>query len=363
MKNTENNILSNYNFDSDTFENLRQRFISGSFTDANNIISGKIEPPDMHCLFDLKKIDEDTKQKYFADGKSAIENKELGVIIVNGGMATRFGGVVKGIVEVYDGKSFLQIKLEQIKKVMEKYKIPIKIYIMNSFATEPATVKYLKKHNFWGIDKSNIYFFNQFIFKRIKSNGEYFKSSQKIENNFYGPGHGDFIFALKKSGLLDEFIKTGGNYLWYSNVDNLGATIDEIILGVHIEKNKQMTVELAEKIKGDKGGAPAKVDARIQLVEGFKFPPEFNQDSIPVFNTATYIFNASALLKDIQLPWYIVRKKVEGEEIIQFERLAGDLSIFFDTNYLIVSRDERFFPVKTKEDLDLLREKLKKKFG
>ena len=32
------------------------------------------------------------------------------MVILNGGMATRFGGVVKGVVEVFDGMSFRKYK-------------------------------------------------------------------------------------------------------------------------------------------------------------------------------------------------------------------------------------------------------------
>lgn len=352
-------ILKKYRYDEKLFENLRKRFTTGEFSDKNNIIKGKVSPPDETTFLNLKK-DAAKNREYAETGKTAIKNQKLGVVIVNGGMATRFGGIVKGIVEVYDKKSFLQIKLEQVKKVNKKYNVSVPVYFMNSFSTEKATIEYLEKNNYFGI-KDSINCFNQFIAKRLNIDGSFVMPEKE---SYYGPGHGDFSPAFSQSGLLSSFIKTGGEHIWYSNVDNLGAIIDEAILGYHIEKNSEMTVELAEKYPGDKGGAPAEINGRTEIVEQFKFPADFNQDSISVFNTATYVFKADALLKkEFNLPFYYVEKKVGDKKIVQFERLAGDLSLFLKTEYIVVDREERFFPIKTPQDLEKDRDKLREKFS
>jgi UDP-N-acetylglucosamine pyrophosphorylase len=55
----------------------------------------------------------------------------------------------------------------------------------------------------------------------------------KIESLFvmeivhrYPPGHGDIFVSFANSGLLDEYIKQGKEYMFISNIDNLGATVD-----------------------------------------------------------------------------------------------------------------------------------------
>ncbi|HAM37922.1 MAG TPA: hypothetical protein DCP53_00755 [Elusimicrobia bacterium] len=352
------NILQKYNYDEKLFEGLRQKFLTGIFSDKNNIINSKVQAPDETKFFNPKK-DGSLKQKLVTIGAEAIKNGKLGLVIVNGGMATRFGGVVKGIVEVYDKKSFLQIKLEQVKKINQKYNISIPIYIMNSYATEVATVQHLEKNDYFGL-KDNIKCFSQFIAKRLNADGTYYLPENE---SYYGPGHGDFSFAFQKSGLLDHFLKIGGEHVWYSNVDNLGATIDELIFGYHVDKQSEMTVELAEKYPGDKGGAPAIVNGHLEIVEQFKFPSDFNQDSISVFNTATYIFKASNLNKYFELPFYFVEKKIADKKVIQFEHLAGDLSTILKSEYIIVDREQRFFPIKTPKDLEKDRDKLRNIFG
>lgn len=43
---------------------------------------------------------------------------------------------------------------------------------------------------------------------------------------WYPPGHGDVYRSLQKSGLLERFIEEGKNWIFLSNIDNIGATPD-----------------------------------------------------------------------------------------------------------------------------------------
>ncbi len=49
-------------------------------------------------------------------------------------------------------------------------------------------------------------------------------------NSWYPPGHGDLYKAFYNSGLLKQFIDEGKEYIFLSNSDNLGATVDLNIL-------------------------------------------------------------------------------------------------------------------------------------
>ena len=57
-----------------------------------------------------------------------------------------------------------------------------------------------------------------------------------------------------------------------SNVDNLGARVDPVVVGMHLHGRQPLTCEVARK-EGDMGGAPVRVDGKLQLVEGPRFPP------------------------------------------------------------------------------------------
>lgn len=49
-------------------------------------------------------------------------------------------------------------------------------------------------------------------------------------NRWYPPGHGDVYASLHNSGHLSTFIGQGKRFVFVSNIDNLGATVDLSIL-------------------------------------------------------------------------------------------------------------------------------------
>lgn len=342
------------------FEELARRFREGTFTAQSNrlIDVAALEPGDVERL---PATDSPAYRALSARGQEAIDAGEVGAVILSGGMATRFGyDKPKGLFPILDGKSFLEFKITSLLQTAPR----IPVYIMTSFHTDEAVRAHLAEHRDFGADPGQIQCFIQDKFPRLTPAGEPFATDDPAEA-YAAPGHGDFPTALQRSGLLDQFMAAGGKYLYFSNVDNLGATLDLAIIGWHVERGHEMTIEVAAKAPGDKGGAPARVNGRVQLVEGFAFPPEFDQDSIPVFNTASYVFTAAALARPVELPWYVVEKKVEGTPVIQFEHLAGDLSCSLSVGLLEVERDERFIPVKSQSDVPqaqaLIRRKLEQR--
>ncbi len=350
----QHRLLDEYNYPRKEIERLINTYRQGKIDPHHNIIKGVIKHPNEENLGTLPPVDSSKYKELYKKGKESLRNGELGMVILNGGMATRFGGVVKGAVEVFDGKSFLELKLHGAVSLSSK----IKFYIMNSFSTEKETKELFEKKNYFG-NRSKIWMFNQYIAPRITVDGKYFKAKNERQT-FYGPGHGDFPYAFRSSGLLDKFIDGGGKYIFFSNVDNLGAKVDAALLGFHIKTEEELTAEVSPKFSADVGGAPAVVNGKLQLVEGFSFPKDFDAESIGVFNCATYWVNALSLKKEFILPWYLVEKKVNDTAIIQFEHLAGDMTRFLSTGFIKVPREKRFLPVKTPSELKEKREELRK---
>ena len=138
------------------------------------------------------------------------------------------------------------------------------------------------------------------------------------------------------------------------NVDNLGARVDPVVLGHHIQSGCEMTVELAPKWPDDVGGSPFRYLGRTQLIEQLRYPEGFDPDIVEVFNTNTFTFSAAALDRDFDLGWYYVEKEVEGQKAVQVEHLIGEMTTHLSTSFLQVRRSgarSRFLPVKTPEDL------------
>lgn len=340
----------------EAFAELSERWRAGTFTTASNRLHGvaPLAPDDMHHL---PAPDTAAYQELVELGRGAIAHGQVGAIILAGGMATRFAYErPKGLYPILDGKSFLQLKIEWLLATAPE----LPIFIMTSFATDDEVRAHLAEHTDFGAGPGQIQCFLQDKFPRLTPDGKRYMPSDPDEA-FAAPGHGDFVAGLQRSGLLDRFMRDGGRYLTFSNVDNLGASLDPAIIGWHIKAGHDMTIEVAAKMPGDKGGAPARVNGRVQLVEGFAFPADFDQDSIPVFNTADYVFTAEALTRPPDLPWYVVEKKVDTQSVIQFEHLAGDLSRTLRVGLLVVERDERFIPVKSQEDVPVAQELIRRK--
>ena len=63
------------------------------------------------------------------------------------------------------------------------------------------------------------------------------------------PGHGDIYPSLLGSGFLDSLIQDGIKYLFVSNSDNLGATLDLDLLAYFASENKPFLMEVS-RIQG-----------------------------------------------------------------------------------------------------------------
>ena len=62
-----------------------------------------------------------------------------------------------------------------------------------------------------------------FAFKRLVGRQYNDKEVQDDKKHWYPPGHGDLYNAILQSGVLDQLIAEGKEYLFVSNSDNLGA--------------------------------------------------------------------------------------------------------------------------------------------
>lgn len=352
LSSDERAILDEFHFDLSGFLHLRERFLSGKLNASTNRLTARISAPHPHELHTLAEPDSPDGQRFAELGRDALAQGQVGALILNGGMATRFGGVVKGTVEVFDHISFLGLKLLEA----QRHGPNVPVLLMNSFATHEKTADHLKKHDYFGFNQENLLSFCQNISLRLSHDGQVFQS-QDGGDSLYAPGHGDLPEAITRSGALDAFCARGGKYLLMSNVDNVLATLDPIVLGMHIDAQQrgiEMTVETVEKQPGDSGGMPARVEDHLQVVEAFRFPTDFDQNTIPVFNTNTFLFNANALQRAYDLTWFVVEKSIAAQPAIQFERLAGELSASMKAEFLVVPRSgarSRFLTIKTREDL------------
>ena len=342
-----NDLLERFGFDGPRFEELRARVAKGRLSAESNVVDGVVEPPDDDDIGSVPTDGSMQWQVARTAGLEAIATGRVAQVVLAGGMATRFGGVVKGVVEALDGRSFLSWKLGETARLGSALGVEIPVALMTSFATDEGTRAHVSS---LGVPEP--LWFSQRISLRLTEAGELFEEDERP--SLYAPGHGDLLEAIRASGTLAALRARGVEYLAVSNVDNLGARLDPVVIGTHVLSGRAMTSEVARK-EGDMGGAPARVNGRIGLLEGPEFPVDFDHDRIPVFNTNTATFGLDQLDRDFDLRWLYVRKSVAGRDAIQLEHLYHHASWELETAYLEVPRTGsrgRFFPIKEPQDLE-----------
>jgi UTP--glucose-1-phosphate uridylyltransferase len=314
-----------------------------------NRISGEVLPPKPGEIRELPAPGSAEEARLRELGRAALARGEVAFCVMAGGMATRMGGVVKALVEALPGKTFLDLRLAENQSASERAGKPVPLWLMTSDATDGPIREALKKIG----APAHVKVFRQDLGLRLTPEGTLFRGADGKPST-YATGHGDLPDALRRSGLLTEFRENGGKTVWITNLDNLGASLDERILGLFLDSKAEVMVEVCDKAD-DKGGIPVHAAGRLQILEEFRLPEGFDASQVRVFNTNTFLVNAERLENaPIEWSWFYVEKKVDGKTAIQFERLVQELTGFLDAQYVRVPREgsaSRFLPVKDYDEL------------
>jgi len=365
-------LLSRFDFDALLFLEQRRAMRDHPIDGSTALVAGELEPA---TGIREARYDGGQDEKSARDlGIEVLAQGHVAVLVLNGGLATRFGGVVKGTVSVFDAFSFLGAKIEDLRRAKALFGQSIPLLIMNSFATQAGTAEHLQSRRHFGYDPADIQEFEQSISVRLTERGEVFVGADG-NARYYAPGHGEFFQRLHAGGLYQRLASRGIKYFTFSNIDNLGATLDPLLLGLHVQSECDMTVEVVKKTKNpngqwDVGGAPVTINGYTQVVEGFRIPPSVPPERLLDFQTNNMCFTLDALREPPTLPRYMVNKKVEGRNSVAFEAVTCEASgvrrpmgePWLTLNLVRVPRTGprgRFFPVKAQEDLELLRTALR----
>jgi UTP--glucose-1-phosphate uridylyltransferase len=183
---------------------------------------------------------------------------KLVVIKLNGGLGTSMGCKgPKSTISVRDDLTFLDLIIRQLENINLTYGANVPLVLMNSFNTDEETKKLINKYNHI---KVKIYTFNQSRYPRVDKE-TLLPIAKTLSNNsdleaWYPPGHGDIYESLHNSGLLKMFIDEGKEYMFVSNSDNLGATVDLNILDFLLNppnenKSPEFVMEVTDKTRAD----------------------------------------------------------------------------------------------------------------
>ncbi|CAI7840582.1 unnamed protein product, partial [Closterium sp. NIES-54] len=175
---------------------------------------------------------------------------KLAVMKLNGGLGTTMGCTgPKSVIEVRNGQTFLDLILKQIETLNGKYGSSVPLVLMDSFNTHDDTLKILEKYTDSAV---KIKYFNQSQYPRVVAddNTPWPAKGRKDKAAWYPPGHGDVFPALCNSGVLDQLLAEGIEYVFLANADNLGATVDLRILNFIVHNNNEYCLEFFDRAIG-----------------------------------------------------------------------------------------------------------------
>lgn len=302
--------------------------------------------------------------KAFAEDGRKILGQAV-MIVLNGGLGTGMGLLAaKSLIEAKAGKSFLEITLLQARTQQ------VRVCFMNSFNTHHDTLAAIGRIH-PPVDASC---FIQNQFPKINTadlTPAVWPRNPRLEWN--PPGHGDIYTALFASGTLQSLLDAGFRYAFISNSDNLGGTLDAALLGYMAARRIPFLMEIARRRPSDmKGGHLAwHRNGRIVLRE----IAQCHTDDLEAFqNIALHrFFNTNNIwiglepLKGlidryglVRLPMILNRKPLDPRDdrsppVYQIETAMGAAVSLFDHAAAIRVERNRFLPVKTCNDLMVLR--------
>ncbi|WP_314742293.1 UTP--glucose-1-phosphate uridylyltransferase [uncultured Actinomyces sp.] len=298
------------------------------------------------------------------------------LIKLNGGLGTSMGmDRTKSLLPVREGKSFLDLLVDQVMAARRIYDVTLPLIFMNSFRTRRDTLAALAAHPGIGIDGLPLDFLQNREPKLRADDLTPVTWAADPDLEWCPPGHGDIYTALTASGVLDALLESGYKYAMTSNSDNLGAAPSARVAGWFAASGAPYAPELCRRTPADvKGGhlAVRKSDGRIILRETAQTPADemhffTDQYRHPFFHTNNLWFDLEVLRDTLAerrgilgLPLIKNAKTVDPADassvpVIQLETAMGTAVEAFEGATAIEVPRSRFLPVKTTNDLLLLR--------
>jgi UTP--glucose-1-phosphate uridylyltransferase len=330
------------------------------------IAESTIEPLDMESLADVEVDDE--------AGSAAL--RTTAVIKLNGGLGTSMGmDRAKSLLCVRKGWSFLDVIARQILHLRQAHDAPLPLIFMNSFRTSTDTMDALARYADLPVEGLPLEFLQNREPKLLTDDLSPVSFPKNPDLEWCPPGHGDLYTALRGTGLLQTLVDQGYERVFVSNSDNLGAVPDARIAGWFAETGTPFAIEAVRRTPSDrKGGhfARRKSDGRIVLRETAQTSEKdrtalADLDRHRFCSTNNLWFDLRAMTEALDarhgilgLPLIRNVKTVDPAdlstpEVVQIETAMGAaIEVFEGARTIEVGRD-RFVPVKTTNDLLVLR--------
>jgi UTP--glucose-1-phosphate uridylyltransferase len=293
---------------------------------------------------------------------------------LNGGLGTSMGLTkAKALLEVKPGLTFLDVIALQVLRLRRRSGARIPLVLMNSFHTREDSLARLARHPELPADVP-LDFLQDEVPRLRADDLQPVAWPDDPELEWAPPGHGGLYSALVSSGMLDTLLDHGYRYVFASNSDNLGATLEPRIPAWLARDAIPFVMEATDRTEADRKGGHLARRRGDGLV--LREIAQTAEEDLPAFRDIRRhrFFNTNNLWIDLEalagvlrrhggvldLPLIVNRKTVDpsdpsSPEVIQLESAAGAAIQVFDGARAVRVPRRRFAPVKTTDDLLVVR--------
>lgn len=322
-------------------------------------------------------------------GWQLISEGKVGCILMAGGQGSRlhFEGP-KGMFPItpITKKSLFQFFAEKVVAAGKQAGKKLPLAIMTSPLNDLMTKQFFSDNHYFGLEKSQLFFFTQGILPYLDQQGKAFLEEKgKIAE---GPNGNGYIFKyFSEQGIAKQWEELGVEYVTNIQIDNpLADPFDAELIGFHSKQSSEVTIKCAiRRSAEEKVGLVVKQEGRIRVIEYSEISDEertaYNEKGLLKHlcaNLSMFCFNLSFIYRiaDKKLPLHAAFKSTrhvtasgEVEKPKQpfawkYETFIFDLLTFAKgVDVLLYPREECFAPLKNfsgEDSLETVQQALEK---